>query len=136
MFGKLNALSKSNSKVRKSSSLSSSSARHAMMQPLEDRRMFNAVADKVVDVGGPVHEMVEAGGQIYVSVPLGSGGSIVRIYGTDGRADHTKLLLDLSQPGSTLTSIDELTATEDGRLFFTASTTGGRHLYELTLHDG
>ena len=139
MFGKLNASSKSNSKVRKSASLSlssASSASHAMMQPLEDRRMFNAVAEKVIDVGGPVHEMVEAGGQIYVSVPLGSGGSIVRIYGTDGRADHTKLLLDLSQPGATLSSIDELTATEDGRLFFTASTTGGRHLYELTLHDG
>ena len=135
MFGKLNALSKSksNSKVRKSTS---SAVAHATMQPLEDRRMFNAVADKVVDVTGPVQEMVEAGGQIYISVPLASGGSTVRIYGTDGRADHTKLLLDATQPGMNISAIEELTATEDGRIFFTASTTGGKHLFELTPHDG
>jgi hypothetical protein len=115
------------------------STSHAMMQPLEDRRMFAAVAPeaiKVVDVSGPVDEMVEAGGQIYVTAPLASGGSILRIYGTDGNPANTRLLLDLSQPGMKLSAIDDLTASEDGRIFFTASATGGRHLFELNTADG
>jgi Ca2+-binding RTX toxin-like protein len=117
----------------------SASAARAMMQPLEERRLFAGVAPealKVVDVSGPVDEMVEAGGQIYVTAPLASGGSIVRIYATDGIQKHTKLLLDLSQPGMGISAIGELTATEDGRVLFTASAVGGRHLFELNTANG
>lgn len=108
----------------------------SFFQQLESRTLYAASAAKVVDSPGPIEDMVEAGGQIYVSTRHGSGSSVSQIYMATGVKGKTKLLLDLNVAGATIGSIDHLTTTDDGRVFFTASATGGRHVFELNTSTG
>jgi Ca2+-binding RTX toxin-like protein len=106
------------------------------MQSLEERKLFAATGVNVVDSSGPIEQMIQAGGQIYVSSRHGPGSSLSQIYVTDGVKKNTRLLLDLSATGSQIASIGEIAATDDGRVFFTATAAGGKHLFELNTKTG
>lgn len=110
--------------------------RPAVFEGLETRQLMAASAVKVIDSGGPIDQVVEVGGQIVASSQHASGSGVSQIYVSNGIKKKTRLLVDLTAAGSTLSSIDDLTATNDGRVFFTASKTGGRHLFELSLATG
>jgi Ca2+-binding RTX toxin-like protein len=105
-------------------------------ESLETRRHLSASAVKVVDSGGPVEQVIEASGQVIVSSRHQSGSGISQIYIANGTRSKTRLLVDLSQPGATISSIADLTATDDGRVYFTANAAGGRHLFQLNTKKG
>jgi RTX calcium-binding nonapeptide repeat (4 copies)/Domain of unknown function (DUF5050) len=107
-------------------------------EAMEQRQLMSASAIKAINSGGPDHMMVEAGGKLYVVSSEASGAGWELIYQTRGPANTTKLLVDLNKPGTTIASIDDLTATADGRVFFSATggTGGGRQLYQLNTTTG
>src|SRR5262249_32628012 len=105
--------------------MKSKSICNSVFESLEQRQMMAADAVKVIDSGGPVEDVIETGGQVVVSSRHANGSAVSQIYIANGAKSKTRLLLDLSKPGGTISSIDDLTATDDGRVFFTAVTTGG-----------
>lgn len=117
---------------RKSASVS----RRPLVETLEIRQHLSATGVKVIDTGGPLEQMVESGGQIFTASSHASGAGITQIHVASGPKSKTRLLLDLTASGSTISSIDHLAATGDGRIFFTASTIGGRHVFQLNTRNG
>jgi len=105
-------------------------------ESLESRQHLSASAVKVIDSAGPIAQVVESGGQIFVSSSHASGSAVSQIYVASGPRSKTRLLLDLNKPGATVASISGLAATSDGRIFFTANAPGGRHLFQLNTRTG
>lgn len=107
-------------------------------EAFEKRQMMAANSIKAVDSGGPDNEMLDVGGTVYVTSSHASGGGWTQIWSTKGPTASTKMLLDLRKPGSTINSLENLTATTDGRVFFTATggAGGGRQLFQLNTAKG
>jgi Ca2+-binding RTX toxin-like protein len=109
---------------------------YSLFQQLESRTLYAASAVKTVDSPGPIEDMVEAGGKIYVSSRHASGSSVDQIYVTHGGKNTTRKLLDINVNGAPIASLDDLVSTDDGRVFFTATAVGGRHVFELNTSNG
>lgn len=107
-------------------------------EAFETRQMMSANSIKAIDSGGPDYQMVEAQGVLYAISSHASGGGWTQLWSTKGPASSTKMLLDLRKAGSTIASLDDLTATADGRVFFTATggTGNGRQLFQLNTSKG
>lgn len=113
-------------------------ANACLFEAVEQRQLMAATSIKTIDSGGPDHQMIEVGGKMYTISSTASGAGWELIYQTSGPANTTKLLVDLNKPGTTIASLDDLTGTTDGRVFFTATggTGGGRQLYQLNTTTG
>ena len=110
----------------------------AAFEAMEKRQMMSATAVKSVDSAGPDDQMIAVGSTTYVISSSRSGGGWSQICSTKGPASTTKHLLDLNKTGATLSSVENLTSTADGRVFFTATggEGSGRQLFQLNTSKG
>jgi Ca2+-binding RTX toxin-like protein len=106
---------------------------------LDNRQLMSAAtAVKAIDSGGPDGTMLTVGSTTYVVSSASSGNGWSQIYSTKGSSSSTKHLLDLRATGATISSIESMVSTTDGRVFFTAvgGTGGGRQLFQLNTSKG
>jgi Ca2+-binding RTX toxin-like protein len=100
-------------------------------EAMENRQMMAATGYQSVDTAGPIEQLVEAGGSVYISSRHGSGSTVSQIWSAKGAKSQSKLLVDFTKAGETHSTIDNLVSLPDGRVFFAAHGPNGHQLYQV-----
>ncbi|HQY87658.1 MAG TPA: hypothetical protein PK402_03305, partial [Tepidisphaeraceae bacterium] len=108
-----------------------------LIQNLEARQLMSVNAIKDIDMSGPVSQTISSGENVYVVSSHASGASNTQIWVTRGEANSKKLLVNLNVSGATISAIDDMIVTSDGKVFFTANApSGGRQVFQVDTKNG